>query len=212
MAYVEWDPERYLAQMLEAIPGYLELQEQVARATEGIDAVRVLELGTGTGETARRVLERHPGARWTGVDNNEAMLERARANLPAADLRRARLEDPLPGGPFDLVVSALAIHHLDAAGKRGLFRRIAAVVRPGGRFVLGDVVVPESPEDAEIEIDWVVDLPDRLEDQLQWLREAGLKATSVWTSKDLAVVSATKPKSSRFACDERTEPKQGEAA
>ena len=208
MAYVDWDPERYLAEMLDAVPAYLALQEQVARATEGIDAVRVLELGTGTGETARRVLERHPGARWTGVDNNEAMLERARENLSAVDLRRARLEDPLPEGPFDLVVSALAIHHLDATGKRGLFRRIATVLRPGGRFVLGDVVVPENPEDAEIEIDWVIDLPDRLEDQLEWLREAGLEATTVWTSKDLAVVSAAKPTTSR----QRPEPKQGEAA
>jgi SAM-dependent methyltransferase len=69
------------------------------------------------------------------------MLERARENLPAADLRRARLEDPLPEGPFDLVVSALAIHHLDAVGKRDLFHRIAAVLRPGGWLLVEDMDV-----------------------------------------------------------------------
>jgi tRNA (cmo5U34)-methyltransferase len=192
MANVEWDPERYLAAMLDEIPGYLELQEQVAAATEGLEVEHALELGIGTGETVRRVLERHPEAHWTGVDNNEAMLGRAREHLPDADLRRARLEDPLPDGPFELVVSALAIHHLDAAGKRDLFHRIAAVLRPTGRFVLGDVVVPERAEDAQVEIDWVVDLPDRLDDQLEWLREAGFEPEPRWTFRDLAVVAATR--------------------
>jgi len=62
-------------------------------------ARRVLDLGVGTGETARRVLERHPGALLTGVDSSAAMVERARAELPAErveELRVARLEDALP--------------------------------------------------------------------------------------------------------------------
>jgi tRNA (cmo5U34)-methyltransferase len=64
------------------------------------------------------------------------------------------------------------------------------VVARGGRFVLGDVVVPDDPTDVQIEIDWVVDLPDRLDDQLEWLRAAGFRAQAVWTWKDLAVVAA----------------------
>jgi len=194
MANVDWDPDLYLASMLEEIPAYLDLQEQVAAATEGLEVRRVLELGVGTGETARRVLERHPGASWTAIDANEAMLGRAREALPDADLRRGRLEDPLPEGPFDLVVSSLAVHHLDGEGKRDLFRRVHDVLRPSGAFVLGDVVVPENPADAQIEIDWVVDLPDRLDDQLQWLREAGFDADTRWTYKDLAVIRARNAK------------------
>jgi tRNA (cmo5U34)-methyltransferase len=38
------------------------------------------------------------------------------------------LEDPLPDGPYDVVVSALAVHHLAAASKADLFRRIAGVI------------------------------------------------------------------------------------
>ena len=56
------------------------------------------------------------------------------------DLRVAGLADPLPAGPFDLVVSALAVHHLEGRDKADLFARVGASLRSGGRFVLGDVV------------------------------------------------------------------------
>jgi tRNA (cmo5U34)-methyltransferase len=196
MADVEWNPDSYLDAMLAELPGFLELEERVAAATIEIDVRTVLELGVGTGETARRVLTLHPNARLTAIDASEPMLERARERLPGAELLLARLEDPLPTGPFDLVVSALAVHHLDRAGKRDLFERVHDVVVPGGCFVLGDVVVPEDPTDAQIEIDWVTDLPDRLDDQLLWLRGVGFSADPVWTWKDLAVVRAQRPPSS----------------
>ena len=190
MADIEWNPELYLREIRIEIPRFDDFQDAVAEATLGIEAHSILELGVGTGETARRVRALHPGASWTGVDASEAMLGRARESLPDADLLLSRLEDSLPTGPFDLVVSALAVHHLDAGGKRDLFHRVVQALRPEGRFVLGDVVVPERPEDAEIEIDWVIDLPDRAADQLKWLAEAGFDATVVWSHRDLAVIRA----------------------
>jgi tRNA (cmo5U34)-methyltransferase len=186
-----WDPDTYLDNMLEEVPTYREFQERTAAATEGIEAREILELGIGTGETTRRVLALHPRARLTAVDSSPEMLERAREGFPDADLKLGRLEDPLPQGPFDLVVTALAVHHLDGPGKRDLFRRVAGVLRQGGRFVLADVIVPEHEEDVVTPIDGVIDLPDRLDDQLDWLREAGLDAEPFWAYKDLAVVRAT---------------------
>jgi tRNA (cmo5U34)-methyltransferase len=186
-----WDPETYLTNMLAEVPAYQELQEQAAAATEG-EARDILELGIGTGETARRVLARHLDAQLVAIDSSPEMLERAREAVPQADVRLAQLQDPLPEGPFDLVVSALAVHHLDGDGKRDLFKRIAAVLRSGGRFVLADVVVPEREEDVVTPIDWEYDLPDRADDQLEWLREAGLEAELLWSEKDLAVLRATK--------------------
>ena len=88
MANVDWDPAAYLDTMLEEIPRYTELQDRVAAATEGPPAAGVLELGTGTGETALRVLARNPGARWTGIDASKPMLDRARERLPNADDHR----------------------------------------------------------------------------------------------------------------------------
>jgi tRNA (cmo5U34)-methyltransferase len=188
-----WDPLTYLQNMLHEVPSYPELQEQTAAAAKGVEARTILELGIGTGETARRVLASHPGARLTAIDSSPEMLERAREVVPDADLRLARLQDPLPQGPFDLVVSALAVHHLDGPGKQDLFRRIADVLNPGAAFVLADVVVPENEEDVVTPIDWEYDLPDRLDDQLGWLRAAGLEAETVWSYKDLAVMRATRP-------------------
>jgi tRNA (cmo5U34)-methyltransferase len=185
-----WDPETYLRNMLEEVPAYAELQEQTASACADVAATTILELGIGTGETTRRILASRPDARLVGIDSSKEMLGRAREAFPDADLRLARLEDPLPAGPFDLVVSALAVHHLDGHGKQDLFRRIAAVLDPVGTFVLADVVVPEHEDDVVTPIDWEYDLPDRADDQLDWLRDAGLDAEAVWIYKDLAVMRA----------------------
>jgi len=186
----EWDPDTYLAEMAAEIPGYEELQEAVVAATAEAHLTRVLELGTGTGETALRVRAGHPEATWVGIDASEAMLARARERLPDADLRLQRLEDELPAGPFDLVVSALAVHHLDGGGKRDLFSRVARVLHPGGRFVLGDVVVPPAGQEGPIYIDWEMDKPDSVEDQLSWLRAAGFEAEASDVRVDLAVFRA----------------------
>jgi tRNA (cmo5U34)-methyltransferase len=171
-----WDPETYLQNMLAEVPSYPELQEQTAKAAADVSAESFLELGIGTGETARRVLAAHPGAKLTAIDSSPEMLERARGAVPEAELHLAQLQDPLPAGPFDLVVSALAVHHLDGPGKQDLFRRIAGVLAPGGTFVLADVVVPEREEDVVTPIDGVYDQPNRADDQLDWLRDAGLEA------------------------------------
>jgi tRNA (cmo5U34)-methyltransferase len=188
MSQFHFTPERYLELMHEDVPRYDELQAETARATAGSGVTSILELGVGTGETSRRVLAEHPGARLVGIDASAEML--AEADLPDAELRVARLEGPLPDGPFDLVVSCLAIHHLDGAGKQDLFGRIAAVLAGSGTFVLADVIVPEDPADAVTPCTPGFDLPDRLDDQLEWLAAAGFDAEATWVRGDLAVVRA----------------------
>lgn len=189
MSQFHFDPSTYLANIRADIPVFDRLQDEVATATQGVAAHRMLELGTGTGETARRVLDLHPRAHLVGVDESEEMLAAARTRV-TGELLVSRLEDALPRGPFDLVFSALAIHHLDGEGKRDLFRRVAQVLRPGGTFVMGDVILPGQPEEAEIPLTPDFDRPDRLDDQLTWLAEAGFAAQPMWVQRDLAVVRA----------------------
>ena len=189
-----FDPETYLAMVLSEVPAYFALQEATAEATTGVVAAQILELGVGTGETAKLVLAVHPMARLTGVDESPEMLDCARKRLPSADLRVGRLEDPLPEGTFDLVISALAVHHLDGDGKADLFTRVAERLRPGGRFVLADVVVPDDARDAITPIDdGAYDKPSRVEDQLRWLQAAGLQPRITWMHRDLAVIAANHP-------------------
>lgn len=196
MAQFHWHPASYLALMREEVPDYDRLQTELVLATAGIDAEAVLELGTGTGETSRRVLDAHPDALLHGVDASEDMLDAARATLRGrpASLHAGRLQDPFPRGPFDLVVSALAVHHLDADGKAELFRRVALALRPGGRFVIADVIVPEDPTDVITPLDAGYDLPSTIDEQLVWLRAAGLIRPRVaWRRRDLAVLVAERP-------------------
>ncbi len=162
-------------------------------------APRILDLGAGTGLLTERLLARWPRARLVLVDLSPDMLTRARerfAGTPArVEIRAADyLRDPL-GGPFDAVVSALSIHHLPDAGKRALFRRAWAALRPGGRFVDADNVLAPTPalaaRDRALWIGRVrgsgiadgdlaaalrrtrLDVLAPLDAQLSWLRRAG---------------------------------------
>jgi tRNA (cmo5U34)-methyltransferase len=108
---------------------------------------RVLDLGAGTGLMSAAVLARYPEAELVLVDGAAEMLEQAGERLPAgatttvvADLREA-----LPDGPFDAVVSGLAIHHLEDPDKRDLFARVHDALRPGGVFVNAEHVTGPNP-------------------------------------------------------------------
>ncbi|MEN9933698.1 MAG: hypothetical protein RLZZ387_277 [Chloroflexota bacterium] len=113
--------------------------------------LQVLELSCGEGLLAEAILERHPQATVTGLDLSPAMLAAAEARLArfgerfrtrqfdiaAADWRR-------PAAPVRAVVSSLAVHHLDGAGKARLFRDVHAMLEPGGALVIADVMLPAS--------------------------------------------------------------------
>jgi tRNA (cmo5U34)-methyltransferase len=176
-AQFHMDPETYLEEIRADVPRYDELQAAT------IDAVpfppgRVLELGVGTGETTRRLLERYPDAEVTGLDSQPEMVFKAREH--GIEVRLARMQDPLPDGPWDLVISVLSVHHLDEEGKRDLFRRVREQSRA---LVMGDVVIAE-PQVASLEEG--VDLPSRAEDMAEW---CGGEIT--WRADDLAVIRAS---------------------
>jgi tRNA (cmo5U34)-methyltransferase len=184
-------PSTYEEEIRADIPAYEQLQRELVSAS-GSGARRILELGTGTGVTAEVLLERHPQSTLVGVDSGKEMLEEARARLPGdrVELRVGRIEQELPSGPFDLVASALCVHHLGAEEKAQLFERLRALLEPGGRFVLADVVVPESPADAHTPLTPGFDKPSPASDQLRWLVSAGFEARIVWEQGDLVVIVA----------------------
>jgi L-threonylcarbamoyladenylate synthase len=192
---LHFQPATYAQMIRDDIPAYDELQERVVSVLAPGGVRRILDLGTGTGETARRLLERHAEAILVGIDESSEMLAAARNVLAPerADLHAARLQDRLPAGPFDLVVSVLCVHHLDSAEKRDLFGRIRDVLVPAGWFVLGDVVVPDDPGDVLAPLTPGYDRPSRVQEQLGWLQEASFSAEVVWRHADLAVIAAQAP-------------------
>ncbi|MEH0984490.1 class I SAM-dependent methyltransferase [Micromonospora sp. CPCC 205556] len=160
----------------------------------------VLDLGAGTGLLSLLLTAAVPGVRVTLVDAAPRMLAAAADRLTARGVAHrtvlADLTDPLPEGRYDAVVSALAIHHLDDAGKRALYRRAADTLVPGGVFVNAEQVAGPTPAlDRRYDEVWVAratalgsedaelaaarermrhDRPAPVADQCRWLAEAGL--------------------------------------
>jgi tRNA (cmo5U34)-methyltransferase len=176
-AQFHWNPETYLDQIRAEVPRYDELQEQTVAAIP-FAPDRVLELGMGTGETTRRLLEVYDDAWVVGLDSSADMVYRMR-DQGYEDVQLARMEDPLPDGPWDLVVSVLSVHHLTDDQKKLLFRRVREHSRS---LVIGDVVkadVQIAPLDPDI------DFPDTAQELAEWCG-----GEVIWTADDLAVVRA----------------------
>jgi ubiquinone/menaquinone biosynthesis C-methylase UbiE len=125
-SYDEWS-----AEMTADVPFYVEL----ARAADG----PLVELAVGDGRVAIPVAQA-TGRTVVGIDSSPAMLERARGRAAEArvelelhegDMRELRLDEPaaLVYCPFR------ALLHLPTwADRRRTFERVAASLRPGGRF------------------------------------------------------------------------------
>jgi len=83
--------------------------ERALAHLSGVEAPRVLDVGTGTGAIALAIADEVQGARVTAVDLSPDALELARENAErtglAVELVLHDLRDDLPGGPYDLVVS-----------------------------------------------------------------------------------------------------------
>ncbi len=126
----------------------------------GIEAPRVLDVGTGNGALALAIVDEHPGALVTAIDASHDALDLARENVARTGLQIELLEHDfhtgLPGGPYDLVASNPPYvepddhatlmpdvrdyePHLALVGVGG-FEAIAVgakdVLRPGGSLVL----------------------------------------------------------------------------
>jgi tRNA (cmo5U34)-methyltransferase len=175
-AQFHWNPDTYLEQIRAEVPRFDELQQAA------VDAIpsppdRVLELGIGTGETTKRLLEAYPDAWVIGLDSDSNMIYRLRGEYD--ELQHARMEDPLPDGPWDLVISVLAVHHLKDPEKQTLFRRVREQAKV---LVIGDVV---KAEEQVTPVHPDVDFLDTAEELAEW---AGGEIT--WTGDDLAVVRA----------------------
>lgn len=162
MGQFDWTPEIYLERIRAQVPRYDELQAE-ALAAIPFAPERVLELGMGTGETTRRLIEAHPQAWVVGLDSSPDMVFRARETYD--DVQLARMQDPLPDGPWDLIISVLSIGALSEAQTQTLFRRVKEHSRS---LVIADAFDPQ-----------------RLARVLQW---SGGQVR--WQAEDLAVIRA----------------------
>jgi tRNA (cmo5U34)-methyltransferase len=196
---------------------YLGERDAIPHRTEGLGVLvelveprptrRILDLGTGDGNTLALMLSVHPDATGVGADFQPAMLERARerfADDERVEVIQHDLDAPLPAslGRFDLVVSSFAIHHLVPSRQRALYGEVYELLESGGRFANLEHV--DSPT-AALHLDFLAACnrtPDQddpsnklvpLKSHLEWLDELGYhNADCFWKWRELALVSGTK--------------------
>ena len=145
-----WDAQTYDAERRRLVPCfdlfYGTAVELAARTVP--PSPRILDLGAGTGLLSALVAQRVRPQQLYLLDASSEMLARAQSRLaawhPVAKVQS--LMAPLPEGPFDTVISALAIHHLQDDEKRDLFSRVRDVLPPGGVFINAEQILGPTPK------------------------------------------------------------------
>jgi tRNA (cmo5U34)-methyltransferase len=127
-------------------------QEIICELIAGLGpAQEVVELCCGSGDLARLLLEHLPEIHLKALDGSPRMLAETgetcaayadRLHLQPFDLAATDWRDLRPAP--DAICSSLAVHHLDGSQKQRLFRNLLAALRPGGLFVLADLIRPAS--------------------------------------------------------------------
>lgn len=165
------------------------LRQMLAFAAVPAEAeLAVLDVGGGYGVVTEEVLRTFPHARVTLQDYSQPMLDQARTRLAqhagrvsyaVGDLRDPRWAAAV-GGPFDLAVSAIAIHNLRDPGHiAACYRAIAGLLKPDGVFLDYDLF----------------ELIGGLDAQLRTIRDAGFAAADcLWREGRVAIVAARQPR------------------
>ncbi len=99
---------------------------------------RVLDLGAGTGLLSFFWYQQCPSSEYVLVDIADEMLNVARkrfAGIDSISYQILNYSNGLPDEDFDVIMSALSIHHLENEEKMKLFERIYDKLPSGGLFV-----------------------------------------------------------------------------
>jgi putative AdoMet-dependent methyltransferase len=163
----------------------------------------VLDIGTGTGELARRFAQNR-GCRVVGLDPSEGMIREARrkaasggwGNVTFEVVEAPFLEIPYPDGAFDAVGSTQAFHHLHERRKPAAVHEMARVLKDGGRLAIGDPMFQNRADLEAALAHW----PDELEEEYfayldtlpVMFRDTGLSFHAEWLSRINWVVWGSK--------------------
>lgn len=169
------------------------------------EKIDILDLGAGTGLFSSMVLYRFPASRILLADISESMLEQAKTRFGRDERVNYSVQDHkslIDLEKYDLVISALSIHHLENHDKKTLFNKIFESLKPGGMFINADQALAPSPSgEAFYEKMWLSDVRENsisesslegaiermkedknalLSEQMNWLEEAGFIEIDCW--------------------------------
>ncbi|MEH2230221.1 MAG: methyltransferase domain-containing protein [Nostoc sp.] len=181
--------------------------------------LKVLDLGAGTGLYSGMVQSVFPNAEFTLLDLAPEMLEKAKLRFSQMGkspkiLIGDYIETDL-GDSYNLIISALSIHHLSDVDKELLYQRIYDVLNPGGIFVNADQVLGKTPDLEQLyRQHWLdsvrtkniseedlkaaqkrmeYDRMATLDIQLSWLEAAGFQNVDCYKNFSFAVFGGYRP-------------------
>jgi putative AdoMet-dependent methyltransferase len=185
---------------------YDEILDMVVKVANTSPQKKVLDIGTGTGNLARRFLA--CSATVVGLDQSEKMLAVARkkiGNDPRVEFYRvpdAFLQIPYPDNSFDVVASTYAFHHIPHHAKSSaICEMLRRVLKPGGVLVLGDLMFKdeEAEKNASNQYEWLEEeYFERIDELRSIFKELLMKldaqqftpvAWVVWTVKEKVRIS-----------------------
>ncbi|MBN2004496.1 MAG: class I SAM-dependent methyltransferase [Anaerolineae bacterium] len=137
-------------------------------------SMRVLDLGTGTGNLAQRFIQR--GCEVWGLDFSAEMLSKAQEKFPQAHFFRANLLEEWPSSlrpPYDCIVSAYVLHEFNLEAKIAVLRRAMQYLAPNAPLLIADVAF-ESVADREALHQRYA--PDWDEDEFYWAADEAIAA------------------------------------
>ena len=173
------------------------------------ESPKIVELASGDGRLGAALLDSFPEATLVAFDGSETMRTDAtqrlarfgdRARVRPFDLASLEWWDLLHGA--DVVVSSLAIHHLNDAKKQYLYKAVSERLSARGAFLMADLVEPAHPSarrvaaeawDAAAQEQAKSSHPAALFHQLVWLRHAGFAVVDCfWMFAGHAVIGGFK--------------------
>lgn len=112
----------------------------------------LLELGSGTGYATELIRRKNPELVITCLDHAPEMIAAAqiKPELQGVKMIQQDIREPWPGDQYDCIISTLCLHHIPQGDRQNLIRTVRASLTPGGVFICGDIIRPETHMQEEV--------------------------------------------------------------